>query len=136
MPCDAPETVALRHFDGGLALPAAFRRVGAVLRVKQCDAGKALRGEPRHLHGDIAAHRDAHRHQGPISQRQRRLGHRGDAVPAQRIRRFAVVVSASPSSCAAKISRVRIKPGMKIGVAEIVMGTHRAAYRRRSVEFD
>jgi len=25
---------------------------------------------------------------------------------------------------------------MKIGVTEIVMGTHRAAYRRRSVEFD
>ena len=32
--------------------------------------------------------------------------------------------------------RDRVRPGMKIGVAEIVIGTHRAAYRRHSVEFD
>ena len=56
MPCDAPEPVALRHVNGGFALLAAFRRVGAVLRVKQGDAGKALRGEARYLHGDISAH--------------------------------------------------------------------------------
>ena len=85
MPRDPAKPVALGHFDGGGALLSFRLVICAVGRVQQGEPGQPFRGQTRHLHRHIAAHRQTNRHQRPVSQRQRITRHLGDAVTAKRI---------------------------------------------------